>query len=352
MRQRLCLGAGYEKAAHHKVGIWASRRVCPPYVTCFNAMTGNTSIWLPVAFLAPCLWALVSVLDLLFVQGAYRDEIDGSLISGSFQILPWALVPLGLLTYSHPPAKAILLALAGGCLFFASYFFYFRSMFRYADAALIHVIWNMAALVVPLFAWAWSNEKLQPIHYLGIALAVLGSTLFVSRRSMLRNGFVQVAGTMFWAVILLSASMILQKDAYKLAEGRFVDIFLVFCLGVVLATLLLAATRPRDSLSRFRRIFGQKAKYVTLFVFAELASLTATVCSQRAIDLAPTPSFVAAVESTVPVFVMLHSLIVAYVLSRTGNGDASILFKNQLLGWREKIAAMSIMTVAIYLIAG
>jgi len=308
-------------------------------------------VWLPIAFVAPCQWALVSVLDLYFVRRAYQDEWDGTLISGTFQLLPWVLVPLGLINYTPLPMKTMALALAGGCMFLASFFFYFRALFRFADAALIQVLWNVAVLVVPLLAWIWSGERLQSVHYLGIALAFFGSTLLAARGGLLRNGLLRVAGTMVWAVLLLSASMVLQKDAYRLASGRFLDVFLVFSLGVAGAAAVLAALNPRATAARIRRFIGFKGKYIALFVFAESVSFAGTVFSQRAIDLSPSPSFVAAVESSVPAFVMLQSLVIAFVLARMGREEASKMFRNQILGWREKVIAIATMSVGIYFIA-
>ncbi len=243
------------------------------------------------------------------------------------------------------------LAFAGGCMFLGSFFFYFRALFRFADAALIHVLWNVAVLVVPLLAWGWLGERLQPLHYFGIALAFCGSALFSSRGGLLRQGFLRVAGTMVWAVLLLSASMVLQKDAYRLASGQFIDVFLVFSLGVATAAAVLAVLNPRATASRIRRFIGFKGKYIALFVFAESVSFAGTVFSQRAIDFSPSPSFVAAVESSVPAFIMLQSLVIAFVLARMGREEASIMFRNQIFGWREKLIAISTMSIGIYCLA-
>src|SRR5659263_94045 len=169
------------------------------------------------------------------VHGLYQDEWDGTLMSGTFQLFPWLLVALGILHFTAPPTKAVLFSLAGGGMFLASFFFYFRALFRHADSPLIHVLWNVSVLVVPVMAWAWSDERLQPVHYVGIALAFVGSSLFAARNGLLRQGFLRVAGTMVWAVLLLSASMVLQKEAFRHASNQFLDVYLIFSLGVVLA---------------------------------------------------------------------------------------------------------------------
>lgn len=309
-------------------------------------------LWLPMALAAPTLWALVCVLDLYLVHGLYRDEWDGTLISGTFQILPWLLVPFGLLSFTAPPMEAMQFAVAGGGMFLLSFFFYFRALFRHADAPLIEVLWGVSVVVVPVMAWALSDERLRSVHYLGIALAFLGSSLFAVRGGLLRQGFLSVAGTMVWAVLLLSASMVLQKEAYRIASNQFLDVYLIFSLGVVAAATILAMLKPKTTMARIRRFAAFKTRYIALLVFAEGVSFAGTVFSQRAIDLSPSPSFVAAIESSVPVFVMLFSLLLAAVFGFFGREQASTMFRNQVLGWREKLIAIALMASGIYCIAG
>ena len=311
-----------------------------------------TTGWLLIAMVAPFLWALVSVLDLYLILNAYQDERDGTLISGAFQLFPWLLVALGVLQFSPPQTEATLLALAGGGMFLASFFFYFRALFRHADSALIHVLWNLAVLVVPLLAWIWSDERLLPLHYLGIGLAFFGSSLFAARAGLLRQGFLKVAGTMVWAVLLLSASMVLQKEAYRIAHNQFLDVYLIFSLGVVIAASALGALDLRSTLARVRCFAGFDNRFIALLVFSEAVSLAGTVFSQRAIQLSPSPSFIAAIESSVPVFIMLISLMMAALFSSLGREKASAMFRNQIIGWKEKLFAIALMSSGIFCIAG
>ncbi len=314
-------------------------------------MNALWDLWLPIAFVPPFLWALVSVLDLYFVHGLYQDEWDGTLISGAFQLFPWVLVALGLLPFAPPPMEAMLFALAGGATFLVSFFFYFRALFRYADSPMILVLWDFSVLVVPVMAWLWWNERLQSEHYLGIALAFVGSTLFVARDGLLRQGFLRIAGTMVWAVLLFSASMVLQEDAFRLAGDRFLDVYLISALGMVAAAVVVAALNPQATAVRVRRFAGYKTKYIVLLVFAEILSLGGTVFSQRAIDLSPSPSFVAAIESSTSMFVMILSLLMAGVFASLGREQASTMFRKQTLGWQQKLIAISLTASGIYFIA-
>ena len=318
-------------------------------------MTANSTnelslAWLPIAFVAPLLWAAITALDLYFVHGPYQDEWDGTLISGSFQLLPWVLVPLGLVGFTLPAHEVVLLALCGGATFLAAIFFYLRAMFRFADAAMIHIVWNAAVLVVPFFAWLWSGEKLEPIHYGGIALVFVGTSVFVARRGALREGFLRVVGPMIWAVLLMSVSMVLQKDAYRLAGDRFLNVFLVFCLGAGVATLGITAFNAKSTVERIRRFSSFKIPLLLMFVIAECMAVAGTLFSQRAIDLAPSPSFVAAVESCTPVFVMMFSLLIAQVLLFGRHRNFAPMFRQQLVDWPLKLMAVAILGGGIALI--
>lgn len=315
-------------------------------------MNALWDLWLPAAFLAPFLWALVSVLDLYFVHGLYQDEWDGTLISGAFQLFPWLLVALGILPFAPPSMEATLFALAGGASFLVSFFFYFRALFRHADSPMILVLWDLSVLIVPILAWLWWDERLQTEHYLGIALAFIGSALFVARDGLLRQGFLRIAGTMVWAVLIFSASMVLQEHAFRLAGNRFLDIYLISALGMVAAAIVLAALNPSVTAGRIRRIAGYKAKHIAVLVFAEIVSFGGTVFSQRAIDLSPSPSFVAAVESSSSMFVMLLSLLLAGVFARLDRAQAATMFRKQTIGWQQKLIAMLLTATGIYFIAG
>lgn len=314
-------------------------------------MSDLTSLWLPIAFIAPILWALVSVLDLYFLHGAYQDEWDGTLISGIFQILPWLLVPVGLVHYTPLPLEAMVLALLGGSMFLASFFFYFRALFRFADAALVQILWNVAVLVVPFFAWIILDERLQLIQYLGIALAFFGLTRLASREGMLGQGFRRIAWSMVWAVLLMSASMVLQKDAYRIASGLFLDVYLTFSLGVAITAAMLAVANIQSTVTRIQRVAALDSRYFVLFVFAEFISILGTLSSQRAIDLSPSPSFVAAVESVSPIVLMLLSIIVASAFARQGIHSSSAMYHDQVLGWRKKVLAVVFISSGIYCIA-
>src|SRR3989338_7613003 len=96
--------------------------------------------WLIIAFLAPMFWALVNIIDVYFVGVIYKDELDGTIIAGLFQIVPWPILffiadfrlsdainfetgnVLGI-------SNTLLLSFLGGMLYATSFYFYFKALF-------------------------------------------------------------------------------------------------------------------------------------------------------------------------------------------------------------------------------
>ncbi|MBK9520227.1 MAG: hypothetical protein IPO13_01035 [Rhodocyclaceae bacterium] len=315
-------------------------------------MSSWWNLWLPIAFVAPVIWAVECLVDLYFVHDIYRDEWDATVISGVFMLIPWLIPVFGILPFNPLPTHVMYLAFLGGALFLGSYLFYFRSLFRFADSPLILMLWETQILAVPFLTWLWFDEQLLPMHYVGIGLAFVGSLLFGAREGLLRDGLLRVAGTMVWAVLLFAASMVLQKEAYRNADGRFFDVYLMFSLGGAVLSVIIVLVRPKTTMERVRRLGQFNSTILTLLVLSEIVSCGVIVFSQRAIALAPSASFVSAIESSVPAFIMLFSLLLAHALRRTRHEKITALFRQQMIGWQEKLLAMLLMSVGIYCIAG
>lgn len=306
--------------------------------------------WLLIAFIAPFLWALVNIIDVYFVESVYEDEYDGAMISGMFQIVPWFLVPLGVIPFTFPGMEAGLLAFLGGSAFLLSFFFYFRALFSRNDVAMIQVLWNLSVPLVPFLAWLLLGERLDAVHYAGIALAFLGAVLLSLDSNIRSNGFVATARIMALAVFFLSLSMVIEERAYTLA-GDFWSVFLLFSAGATVSGISLSLLDAKGSLERIRHISGLSRKYFLVFLSAETLALFGTLTSQRAIDLSPSVSFVAVIESLVPAFVIAVSFFLSIVLLAKNQELARKLYADQLVGLRMKVVALVIIVYGIYLIS-
>jgi uncharacterized membrane protein len=308
--------------------------------------------WFAIALVAPFLWALVNVIDVYFVDGVYEDEFDGAVIMGVFQLIPWLFVPLGIVSFVVPPMTAVAFSFLGGFLFLCSFLFYFRALFTENDVAVIQVLWNLSIPLVPILTFIFLGERLEIIQYLGIGVTFIGAVVFALAGGVLREKFRKVMGTMVVAVVALSASMVLQDRAYAISgQGDFWSTFLVFCLGASVAGVILPFFDSRVGvLSRFRHIGDLAKKYFLVFSLTEIIVLVGTITSQRSIDLSPSVSFIAVIESLVPIFVLIISVLLSVTFLLTNKKLAKRLYDDQLSSARVKITSAVVMSYGIYLI--
>lgn len=309
--------------------------------------------WLFIAFVAPMLWSLVNLIDVYFVDGVYRDEYDGTIISGLFPLIFWILVPLGVVSFHFPGKESILFFLSGN-LFLLANFFYFKSLFSKNDAALVQIFWNLTVPFTLFFSWIFIGEKLQMAQYFGI-MAVLAGVVFLCFREKRGEWKVdRVLPNMVPAALFLSFSLILSEQGYRFSNTSFFSGYLVFACGMAFGTLVLGSVGKTRLWTRLTRITALAKRFFFVFFIAELLALVGTLSSQRAIDLSPSASFVATIEALSPVFVMLFSLVIVVTyrlfFQRFLFGNRS-LYADQLNDLFGKAVAIIMVAVGIYFVS-
>jgi drug/metabolite transporter (DMT)-like permease len=303
--------------------------------------------WLLVAFLAPFFWALVNIIDVYFVEEVYENEYDGTVISGFAQIIPWLTIPfLGLVI---PSIGTILMAMLAGFFFIIANFFYFKSLFMSGDATLILIFWNTTAIVVPVLAFLFLLERLSPIHYLGIAITFIGAIIISFSKKIKEENVKKIILIMSGAILFLSLSMVLTREVYS--RTSFHGGIMFFSLGAILAGFFFFALR----INKYGRgkLINTSKKYYKWFLLIELISLSGVITSQRAIEISPSVSFVSAIESIQPAFIIISSAIVFFILSFFSYSKKEIIdriYNDQLVSMGYKIVAIIIMAIGIYMI--
>ena len=308
--------------------------------------------WLLVAFIAPMLWSLVNLIDVYFVNDVYRDEYDGEIISGLFPILPWTLVLFGVVAFNFPDTGWMWF-LTGGALFLFANFFYFKSLFRNNDAALVQIFWNLTVPFTLLFSWFFFQESLNLKEYIGIAIVLIGVIYLSLQEKGDEWKIKDVLKNIIPASVLLASSLVCTNYAYESSEVHFFDGYLVFASGMVLGALALNLFDKTSLKNRFSQITVLTKKYFLVFFAAELLALVGTITSQRALDLSPSASFVATIESLSPVFVMFFSLVIV-VLGRTLIRDFSVsesLYNAQFRALKKKFFAVTTIAIGIFLVS-
>lgn len=322
--------------------------------------------WLLLAFIAPLFWALVNIVDVYFVSEVYKDELDGTIITGLFQVIPFFILGLFFLKINIKqfinlsPGNGIitvdpllLLGFLGGFLFTSSFFFYFKALFKQKDVAFLQIIWGLTIIAVPILAFLFWGEKLPIVSYAGMGLTLAGA-IFLSFNKSLRNKLsFRYLAIMLSAVIIFSLSMVFEDRVYGeltlrgFGDQGFLLGFLCFSLGSVFCGLFFAILSKRNPIPLIK-------EYGHIFILLEGITFFGNLSSQRAISVAPSVSFVATIETFVPVFVMVFSLIILFYFSfilakRTKTFEK--IYREQLDGIWIKIIATVIMAMGVYIIS-
>ncbi len=307
--------------------------------------------WLLIALIAPSLWAIVNLIDVYFVDSVYSDEYDGAIISGAFQILPWLPVLVGVWGFSLPDAGILILILSG-LLFVWANFFYFKSLFAKNDASLIQLLWNFTVPLTILLSWIMYQDVLTTNQYIGCFLVFFGVTVLHLNKDFSLGKLIPLLTPMGFAVVLLSLSMLLANRGYEAAQGIFFDSYLMFSMGAIIGTALLAVfQRLSGGGSNLGRIFALSRKYFIVFFSAEAIALVGTIFSQRALDLSPSSGLVATVESLSPIFVMFFSAILVFLFRFSLSLETKMIYGQQLVGYKTKILSSVIISVGVFFLS-
>lgn len=273
----------------------------------------------------------------------YRQPSDGAMITGVFCIVPVILL-LPRADDVLPPPPIVLTSAAAGVCYFLHVYFQFRALFVMNDACNAEIFNTLSVLFVPVLAFALLGERLAPMHYAAIGLALVSSLL------LLRRQFARVRReALYWllaSVLCVSLAMVLQARSF--AASGYAGGVLVFSL----ATLAMSIAMVCSSAERRARFVELWKRYAWLFVALEMFELTAVFTSQRATDLAPSVSLVALVECALPVFIVLFSAIACGVVRL--HAGASIRLQAVLDGQSSNLSAkflsLSLIALAIAIV--
>ncbi len=295
--------------------------------------------WFILAFATPIIWAIICLFDSCFVgDKIYRSTWDGPVISGLFSAVPlliWALMAPETITDSTSLSAALstltpeqlVNAYGAACLaalmYFLHIYFYFRALFRLNDVANTESVMALSVVIVPIFAWFLLGERLSGAFYAAVILAFIG--LLVTGWSTLRRIYVNaslaadneqkdnimqrrancidVSVSLLLAVVCISLSLVLQAKA--LESLSFSGVTISFS-----ATMLILSIVVLSVSANYRRQLGKiLQRYYPMFIGVEGLEVLARLAGQRAIEIGPSVTAVALVQSTLPILIIIFSLM-------------------------------------------
>ncbi|WP_447969061.1 hypothetical protein [Nitrospira sp. M1] len=256
--------------------------------------------WLLMAWLTPAFWAASCLIDVCCIsERVFRYPSDGPIISGLFCVLPLALLFVELGSWEAVTVSLAWPALLAGVCYFLHLYFIFRALFTINDASCSEIFNTLTVFVVPVMAFAMLGERLAPIYYVAIVLALLGILVLIRYHL---SGLHRLAiAWLTLAVISISLTMVLQ--AWVFEHIAYWNGIVLFAIGTFVTALFICSLQR----GRLQRIVGLYRRFWRIFLLAELLQLAAVLASQRATDIGPSVSFVAVVECSLPLFVMVFS---------------------------------------------
>jgi drug/metabolite transporter (DMT)-like permease len=297
-------------------------------------------MWLYYALLGPPFWALVNILDSHCVGNVFDRPWIG-VITGSLATAVILLVFPFVLPYMEwqlPDWPIIALALLSGALIQLAQAFYFQAL-EETEAGIVAAYENFTPTLLPLASYFLLGDELEVWNYVAIGVLIISSLCFclidISRDGKWNSIFLMlVASSIQVAAILL--------EKYVFENGAFIICFMFIIIGVVLSGLL-----PLIFSHKVRTTFGNNLPKLTpmapLFIGLEFANVVALYLSQKALDLG-SPALSSAMETTVPGYTFLLTILLLYFKHHYGDEDARYKI-------RTKMVLVGIMTAGVMQIA-
>lgn len=297
-------------------------------------------MWLYYALLGPPFWALVNILDSHCVDNVFDrpwiGAVTGSLATGLILLAFPFILPF--VDWELPNWPIIALALLAGGLIQLAQAFYFQALDR-TEAGIVAAYENFTPALLPLASYFLIGDVLEPWHYIAIGVLVIASLCFalidVSRKGKWDSILLMLTASTIQVFVILI-------EKYVFENGTFLISFMFIILGVVLSGVL-----PLLFSSHVRKTFSNNVPKLkplaALFIGLEFANLVALYLSQKAIDLG-SPALSAAMETTVPGYTFLLTILLLYFKHQYGDEDA----KYQL---GTKMVLVGIMTASVIQIA-
>jgi hypothetical protein len=185
-----------------------------------------------------------------------------------------------------------------------------------------------------------------------MGITFLGIIILSFHKNLDKKTLHRYLGIMLMAVIFFSLSMVLENHAYNLADINnwgnqgFLIVFTCFTLGALISSLVLLIIGKKNPWPLIK-------KYYKVFIIGEGVTFLGNLSSQRALSVAPSVSYVATIETFVPVFVLFFSglIVLAAKVFKTQLATVKQIYHDQLQGVPLKILAIIIMAIGVYLIS-
>jgi drug/metabolite transporter (DMT)-like permease len=296
-------------------------------------------MWVFLALAAALFFALVHIIDEYCVEMIFEYPWLGVITSALASLV--ILVPLPFIVpftgWEWPSTLVIITAVFAGILIQISQLLYFNALAN-TNAGIVAAYWNMIPAMLPMLSFIFLNKVLTPNQYFGIIILIFASNIMLlsdHNYETRTKAFLLMLG----ASLIQAISYLLQDFVYE--NSTYIVGFVSFTMGIICVGILpLALPKIRNVLTQSSNRLLSATK---IFLAVEILNLIALAFAQKSIQEG-SPSLVAAVETTIPGFTFLISVLCIPFFSMSYDKE---IFSD--LG--RKLSALSMMIVGVYMVS-
>jgi len=252
-------------------------------------------LWLLFALLAPLLWAATNLIDDDLVLHRLKKPVIILGITGLFACLP-ALVIILTGHFMMPSWSIILFGLVTGIVSLIAYYPYYRAL-ETANPESVILFWNLAPVLVVLFAFLFLGEQLSLIKYVAIGLLILSAIIVEGSHTDFKpRGNMRALWWMVLGSVVTAIQYTMEKELFTRTTSA--NGIALICIGSFVSALIILA--PKHRRQALVRAF-QKNRMI--LVINHVLDMSAVVCSSLAISLGSV-SIVSAIGGIQALFVL------------------------------------------------
>jgi drug/metabolite transporter (DMT)-like permease len=292
--------------------------------------------WIIFALFEPFLHGLANVIDNYFTNNLFKKTTTLAFFASFTNILFLPVILLldfpSLITPSQIPFF-IILGLTG-----IGYLYPYYKALQNDDTSVVVSLFSLGKIFVPLLAFLFVGETLEPLQYLGFFVVILSAALLTlngKHKFRLNNSF-------FWMILctlIISLEAVIYKYLFNIMSwGTGFTWATLFSFLFVLPLIFIKTTR-NSIFSQFRTF---KANF-KLFAFEEFLTFSGSAASTFAISLTSV-TLVSAISSFQPVVVLLYALTLGRFFPKVFKEDLTT--KNLI----KKIILFVIMVLGVIII--
>ncbi|MFA5129978.1 MAG: DMT family transporter [Patescibacteria group bacterium] len=252
-------------------------------------------LWLVLSLLAPLLWAITNLIDDDLILHRLKQPFVIVGITGLFAGIPAAYF-LATGAFHVPSWPIIVFGLMTGVVNLAVYYPYFRALQTTNPESAI-LFWNLAPVLVAVFAFIFLGERLSIVKYVAIGLIILSTIIIESSHVEFKpHGNAKALRWMILASCCTAIQYLMEKKLYEMS-GAQVGITLI-CIGSFVCGMLVFLSRKNRKI--ISKAFSKNGWLLTL---NQSLDVGAAICSNFAISLGAV-SLVSALQGAQSLFVV------------------------------------------------